>query len=287
MKTRKNNLVSGFTLVEVIIALVVVAIVAAMMATYFGTSITQSSAPIFGLKAAGNLNQIMEKITTDYNNTPPTWSPNTLYAANTIILPTEGKRNGRQYITILGGTSGSTEPATWPPPGGNDGGVTWTYSGTTPPKNWFASTAYTVNSVVYPTNGYQYICTIAGPSNPTHVPNWSTAVEVGDLVTASGWTWKCRGPQPTLALQTKIAGGVVSGQDHTQTFGVDSVSYRLIQNSFIRFVLSGSNYVEDTVTGALAPGHADYGKYLKVTIGLPLNAAPRTDETLTILFVRR
>lgn len=284
MKTRKNNLVSGFTLVEVIIALVVVAIVAAMMATYFGTSITQSSAPIFRLKAAGNLNQIMEKITTDYNNTPPTWSPNTLYAANTIILPSEGKRNGRQYITILGGTSGSTEPTVWPTSGTvPDGGVSWTCNGTTPPKNWSTNpdTAYTVNSVVYPTNGYQYICTIAGSSNPTHVPNWSTAVAVGALVTASGWTWECRGPQPTLALHNRI--GNEDSEYTNQTFGGDTqVSYRVIHNRFIRFDTSGTE-----VSTPVTTGHTGYGKYLKVTIGLHSTAAPRTDETLTTLFVGR
>ena len=288
MKTRKNIFLAGFTLIEVIITLVLIAIVAAMMAAYFGTSITQSSVPIFRLKAAGNLNSIIEKITADYNNDPATWSPGKPYVLNQIVLPTAWKKKWYQYICTTAGTSGSTEP-TWRTDSTTftDGGVTWTYSGETPPKNWLTSTAYTVNAVVYPTNGYSYICTVAAALPATTEPAWSTAVTLGALVSADGFTWKCRGPQPLLALQTKIAGGVVSGQDHIQTFGVDSVSYRLVQNSFIRFVLSGSNYVEDTVTGALAPGHADYGKYLKVTIGLHSTAAPRTDETLTTIFVRR
>jgi prepilin-type N-terminal cleavage/methylation domain-containing protein len=280
MKTGKNNLVSGFTLVEVIIALVVVAIVAAMMATYFGTSITQSSAPVFRLKAAGNLNQIMEKITTDYNNTPPTWSPNTLYAANTIILPTEGKRNGRQYIG--GGTSGSTEPTLWPTSGTvSDGGVSWTCNGTTPPKNWVANTLYSVNAIVYPDNGYNYICAIPGRSHPTHVPNWSSTTTEGATITDGTVTWTCRGPQPTLALHNRI--GNEDSEYTNQTFGGDTqVSYRVIHNRFIRFDTSGTE-----VSTPVTTGHTDYGKYLKVTIGLHSTSAPRTDETLTTLFVGR
>ena len=79
MKTRKNIFEYGFTLIEVIVTLVVIAVVAAMIAVYFGTSYTQSSVPISRLMAAGNLNQIMEKITGDYNNAPTTWSPGTAY----------------------------------------------------------------------------------------------------------------------------------------------------------------------------------------------------------------
>ena len=52
MKTEKIFFEYGFTLIEVIISLVVVAIVASMMAVYFGTSYTQSSVPISRLMAA-------------------------------------------------------------------------------------------------------------------------------------------------------------------------------------------------------------------------------------------
>ena len=87
MKTRKNIFEYGFTLIEVIITLVVVAVVAAMIAVYFGTSYTQSSVPISRLMAAGNLNQIMEKITGDYNNAPTTWSPGTAYTTAAQLRP--------------------------------------------------------------------------------------------------------------------------------------------------------------------------------------------------------
>jgi prepilin-type N-terminal cleavage/methylation domain-containing protein len=289
MKIRKNNLESGFTLIEVIITLVVVAIVAAMMVAYFGTSITKSSLPISRLQAAGKLNQIMEKITADYNNAPATWSPSTDYtaptspAAPTVILPTAANRNGYQYICTTGGTSGTTEPA-WPTTVGAtvaDGGVIWNYSGYTPPTNWVASTAYPLNAVVYSTNGYQYTCTVAGISGTT-APAWPTTV--GALVTeTTGSTpyvqWTCRGPQPTLALKIKI--GNEGSEYSNQTFGGDTlVKYRVIQNRFVKFVGNAEN-------GPITAGDSDYGKYLKVTIGLHSTEVPRTDETLTTLFVRR
>jgi len=295
MKTRKNNLESGFTLIEVIITLVVVAVVAAMMVAYFGTSITQSSLPIARLKATGKLNQIMEKITADYNNAPATWSPSTAYivGVNTpaFILPTATNRNGYQYICTAVGTwtSGATEP-TWPTTIGatvNDGGVIWTNSGYSPPKNWEVR-SYTLNAVVYPNNnnGYQYICTTPGISGTTE-PTWPTTS--GATVNDGTVQWKCS-PQPTLALKTKI-GNEGSEYSH-QTFGSDTtVKYRVIQNRFITF--DTTNKENDSCTS----GSCDmliygvntnvYGKYLKVTIGLHSTESPRTDDTLTTLFVRR
>src|SRR5271169_6811667 len=169
MKTEKNIFDYGFTLIEVIITLVVIAVVAAMIAVYFGTSYTQSSVPISRLMAADNLNQIMEKITGDYNNAPTTWSPGTAYTLSsstdppTVVLPTEANRNGYQYICTGAGTSGTTEPV-WPTTVGSpvsDGSVTWTFSGPTPPNLWVASAGYNLNQVVYPAvnpgNAYQYI----------------------------------------------------------------------------------------------------------------------------------
>ncbi|MFZ1981120.1 MAG: prepilin-type N-terminal cleavage/methylation domain-containing protein, partial [Smithella sp.] len=144
MKTRKNIFEYGFTLIEVIVTLVVVAVAAAMIAVYFGTSYTQSSVPISRLMAADNLNQIMEKITGDYNNAPATWSPGTAYTTSTapptVVLPTEANRNGYQYICSIAGTSGTTEPnwALYTTIGSTvpDGSVTWTNGGLIPPNPW-------------------------------------------------------------------------------------------------------------------------------------------------------
>jgi prepilin-type N-terminal cleavage/methylation domain-containing protein len=290
MKMRKSNLESGFTLIEVIITIVLVAVVGAMLATYFGTSITQSSLPIFRLKASGKLNQIMEKITADYNSEPGTWNPGATYAATnsnlgvslpTVILPTEANRNSYRYICTTGGTSGTTEPA-WPT-GGTvaDGTVIWTFGGGTPPTIRVPGNSYSLTTIVYPTNGYQYICTVAGISGSAE-PAWPTTTN-SIITETTGSTpkvqWTCKGPQPTVALQTKIG---AEGSEYTgKTFGGDAqVKYRVIQNRFISFV-------SNTENGPLASGDADYGKYLKVTIGLHSTEAPRTDETLTTIFVRR
>lgn len=68
MKKRINTAASGFSLIEVIITIVVVAIVGTMLFTYFGTSITRSSDPIFRLKAATRLNAVLERISADYDH---------------------------------------------------------------------------------------------------------------------------------------------------------------------------------------------------------------------------
>jgi hypothetical protein len=255
---------------------------------------------------AGKLNQIMEKITADYNSEPATWSPGTTYGTTnsilgtslpTIILPTEANRNGYRYIctspTPPGGTSGTTEPiwnnATVSGATVSDGGVTWTYGGSTPPTSWVASNAYPLKAIVYPANanGYQYICNVAGISG-TSAPAWrtdSTPFSDGTV------TWINAGPQPTVALQTKIGAEVTGGHDYTQTFSGVSISYRVIQNRFITFDTS------NTENDACTPSSCNmlisgvntnvYGKYLKVTIGLPMSESNRTADTLTALFVRR
>jgi len=291
MKSRNNSSGYGFTLIEVIITLVVAAIVAAMVASYFGRSITQSSLPIFRLQAAGKLNAIMEKITAEYNNNPPTWSQGTVYTAynaknpttGTIIIPTQ--RNGYQYICTTAGTSGTAEPTKWPTTSDEqvkDGGVTWTYSGATPPDKW-SSLPETVNekAIVYPANGYQYICTTAGIRGTTE-PTWPTAS--GAMVNDGGVQWKNRGLQPLMDLKTRIGN---EGSEYVgKTFGGDTqVSYRVIRNRLITFDKTNNPFIEVDLTGNT--NHADYGKYLKITIGLHSNEPNRTDEMLTTLFVRR
>jgi prepilin-type N-terminal cleavage/methylation domain-containing protein len=232
VKTKQARPKKGFTLIEVIVTLVVLAIVAAMLAGFFGTSITESSAPVFRLQAAYSLNQTLEKITAFYNSQsssqtqPPTWSGSTSYAKNDIVIPTVS--NGYQYICTKEGTSGTTEPA-------------WS----------------TGNSAI--------------DDNGIHWKNNGAAAAQTDIV----------------VLQTQIgAFGGGENQDYTnKTFGGDpaAVSYHLVENRFIKFD-AGSNAevnINDTPTDPL------YGKYLKVTIKLPADAANSTGETLSALFVSR
>jgi hypothetical protein len=59
------------------------------------------------------------------------WQPNTLYALNDRVLPTNTKANGRHYRTTTAGTSGATEP-TWPASGTvASGGAIYTFIGST------------------------------------------------------------------------------------------------------------------------------------------------------------
>ncbi len=124
---------SGLTLVEILVAIVMLAIVAAMMAPYFGTSISRSSTPIARLQASANLSQILENMTTLYSRIPH-WRPNTSFAADALILPSIRIRNGFHYRCTGGGTSGANEPA-WPIAAGatvTDGSVTWQNNGAAP-----------------------------------------------------------------------------------------------------------------------------------------------------------
>ena len=133
MKFNKTGFGNGFTLVEVIVTSVVLAFVAGMMASYFGTAITQSSIPIARLNTAASLNQVLEKITGQYSRISH-WHPNTPYVSGTVILPSAPNSNGFKYICTAGGTSGAYEPP-WPIASGASityGGVTWQHNGSAP-----------------------------------------------------------------------------------------------------------------------------------------------------------
>jgi prepilin-type N-terminal cleavage/methylation domain-containing protein len=119
---------SGFTLIEIIITVVIVAILGAMILTFLSKSLLYSSEPVKRLRQTSDLNRVMANITADYNKYPR-WRSSTLYAGGVMVVPTI--RNGHYYASG-GGTSGSVEPIQWPTAPAatvNDGGVTWTESG--------------------------------------------------------------------------------------------------------------------------------------------------------------
>jgi prepilin-type N-terminal cleavage/methylation domain-containing protein len=64
--TKKNN--EGFTLIEIIVGITVLAIAAAMMVPFFGKALTQSPAPIANLQQATSLQAVMENIISDSDN---------------------------------------------------------------------------------------------------------------------------------------------------------------------------------------------------------------------------
>ena len=283
MKIRKNNLKSGFTLIEVIITLVVVAIAAAMIATYFGTSYTQSSVPISRLMAAGKLNQVMEKISAQYTQYPH-WRPNTTYQAGAIVLPTTPYRTGMLYQTTSGGKSAATEPY-WLQTIITDNTVRWVPYDAAPTlvlQDRLPSQTYFINATIVH-NGYVYV-TRTGRVSGTATLSWPTVV--GVTVTDGMVTWTCSGalsgavsltsPTSPLQLQTEIG---AEGTDQTNTrYG----SYSVIYNRFIKFDTSNNEQNINTTTSDPL-----YGWYLKVTIGFRSDDPNRTGQTLTTLFALR
>ncbi|MCX5831477.1 MAG: prepilin-type N-terminal cleavage/methylation domain-containing protein [Deltaproteobacteria bacterium] len=254
MKSRKNNSKSGFTLIEVIITLVVVAVIAAMMTAYFGKGITQSSIPIFRLTAAGKLNDIMEKITAEYDKIPR-WSPNTYYAVGTIVIPTPLRRNGYQYICTVAGTSGTVEPGTETPT----------------PTPWPVVSGGMVTETTGSATKVRWLYNGLAPKLSGPLPGLQTRLA------------------ETEDLSTPKAGVVGENTDHlSQPFGgtatIIYLNYRLVHNRFITFNTSNTPATE---VGPINSTHVDYGRYLKVTIALHPDEPNRTDETLTTLFVLR
>jgi prepilin-type N-terminal cleavage/methylation domain-containing protein len=100
---------SGFTLLEIIITMVIVAIMATMLFTYSGSkSFTGSVDPIQSVKSANSIHQIMEMITADYQGYPR-WKPNTSYATTgTPVTPIS--RNGYYYKNSGACVSGASDP---------------------------------------------------------------------------------------------------------------------------------------------------------------------------------
>jgi prepilin-type N-terminal cleavage/methylation domain-containing protein len=176
MKTHAKNHQAGFTLIEFIVGLVIAAIIAAMVYTYFGTALTQSGVPIQRLQKASKLHQVMENIVADYNrlnalNLRYTWRTGIDYHVGSVVVPSINKNNGHYYTCTTTGTSGA-EPTTWPTGAGapvSDGGVTWREGGiiwtASGPLNetivWRQSQLYSANDIMIPINndGHYYRCT--------------------------------------------------------------------------------------------------------------------------------
>jgi len=139
MKSYTKNHKVGFTLIEVIVALVLVSVIAAMLTSFFGTSLTRSGEPVQRLKNSTNLQQVMENIVSDYNrlnalNLRYKWQPSINYRNGVIVTPKTipiSPNGGHYYKCTTAGTSGQTEPS-WPVVTGStvtDGSVTWKESG--------------------------------------------------------------------------------------------------------------------------------------------------------------
>ena len=125
-KTRVHQ--SGFTLIEIIIIVMIVAFLGVMTLTFISKSLIDTGDPIRRLKKSSDIHAVVANITADYNKYPK-WRSSTAFPAGNYVVPTI--RNGHFYRSG-GGTSGSNEPGNWPTTSAatvNDGGITWTESG--------------------------------------------------------------------------------------------------------------------------------------------------------------
>lgn len=213
MKTHAENHQAGFTLIEYIVTLVIAAIVASMVYTFFGNTLTQSSVPIARLQQTSNLHQVMENIVADYNrlndiNLRYKWLASMSYARDSVVVPTT--TNGHYYKCTTAGTSGATEPTTWPTTTGGtvtngtatfrEGGIIWTGVSGAPNETivWRRAQAYSANDIMIPikNNGHYYRCTTAGTSSGSDPVVWtpSTSYSVSAIVTSSlfnGRSYQC------------------------------------------------------------------------------------------------
>lgn len=126
MKSKSSGCPSGFTLIEMIVTLVIVAVLGSMFYVYFGKGFTESVTPVNRLKQSTALHRVMQNITADYN-VYPKWRGNTSYAADNYVIPRNF--NGHFYKCTIGGTSATDEPD-WLGSGDPvvDGTVRWTKS---------------------------------------------------------------------------------------------------------------------------------------------------------------
>lgn len=210
MKKLAGKNESGFTLIEFIAALVIGAIAAAMVYSYFNTSLSGSAEPVKRLQEANNLRLVMENIVADYNrlnnlNNRSEWKASQSYRLNSVVVPTTS--NGHFYSCTAAGTSGATAPA-WPT-GTNgtvtdgtvtwkEGGVIWNATGTTETIVWQPAHAYSQNNIMIPSinNGHYYKCiTAAGGTSGSTVPKtWKYSYNflINDIIFAlNGRFYRC------------------------------------------------------------------------------------------------
>lgn len=290
MKTNVRNYQVGFTLIEYIVVLVIAAIMAAIVYTFMGSALTQSSAPIERLKQSSNLNLVMENIVADYNrlnriNLRYKWRSGTKYSIDDVVLPSDSvnnsiskiANNGRYYKCTQAGTSNTTTLPGWtittPPINGTpftDGTVTWQEQGYV----WKAGTTYPTGSIVVPaiSNGHYYKGGgTSGATDPaTLTGRWPTTT--GGTVSDGILTWTEAG---TILSRTTAAENEFENlYDFLATSTRYGTGYTVTEKVFVKF--DPSTYVEATISGT------EEKNILKVAI-----KNNESNETLRDLFTIR
>jgi prepilin-type N-terminal cleavage/methylation domain-containing protein len=258
---------SGFTLIEVIVTILVVASLSGIVIVLLSDSIVKSSQSVIKIKKVADLHKVIANIRADYNQYPK-WRSSTNYGLGDKVLPRidlPPNMNGRYYTCISAGTSGASEPNWTDNSSVIDGSVTWNNNPSSKAGMWKTSTNYAVGDIVIPTtaklNGHFYRCKKTGTSDAMNEPLWPKTD--GSSIPDGGVVW-------TRHIQyLKEAVGTVDNTIKNNAYG----KYYLTTNKFIKFVTTGASYVETDIVGI------DPENILKITI--------KNDEgvTLTALFI--
>ncbi len=107
----------GFTLVEIILALMIASIMAGFLTVYFDVSFQNGGAAVSNLQGSLQLHSVMEKITTDYSNNM-TWKTANRYRPGAMIMTSGVILEVDEINECISGTINPTFP-------GDDGGCKW------------------------------------------------------------------------------------------------------------------------------------------------------------------
>jgi len=169
MTCKKCSNQTGFTLIEIVVTIVIVAIFASVVIVFFGSSITQSSAPILRLQKSSDLQKVIANITADYKKYP-LWRSST-HRYGDFVVPTFYNVIGQRFYYMCTtpaqgagtATSGGSEPMWKGCINSNenitipDGAVVWTCQGPT----------ITLDSLRNKINSTGYNCDQNGNCNQT------------------------------------------------------------------------------------------------------------------------
>ena len=213
---------SGFTLIEIIATVAILAAFSAIMLILFSDSLIKSSDALRRIFKSSGLSKVMASINADY--TPyPRWKASRSYAVGNKVLPMG--MNGRFYICTAAtgdNKSGTSEPQ-WHDYGDTpDGSVTWKAG------LWVRQTSYAVGDIVIPTNpnGHFYRCKTAGTSGVTE-PVWTLT---GSTTINDGAQWV----RLLGYLQLQI--GTADANLKDNSYG----KYYVIENRFVKFDTSNA-----------------------------------------------
>jgi prepilin-type N-terminal cleavage/methylation domain-containing protein len=236
MTCRKIINQSGFTLIEIIATIAIVAAFSTIMLILFSDSLVKSSAAMRRTLESSDLSNVMANIYADYRPYP-IWKASTSYAVGNKVFPTG--MNGRFYICTTTGTSFTTEPQWRDSVPTTDGSVTWT-AGLWP---WPpAIQPYAVGDIVIPTtlNGHFYRCVTAGTSGGTEPPLPPTGSATVSETAPGTAQWK-----RLLGYLNFQIGTPDPVNKKTTSYG----QYYVLENRFVKFDVFNTNAIQPISAG--------------------------------------